>query len=759
MTNNRNRGASASAREISSLRDHESQIRAIVDTVVDGIITIDQIGTIETFNPAAERIFGYALNEVVGQNVKMLMPAPYQGAHDGYLQSYMTSGEAKVIGIGREVTGLRKDGSTFPMELIINEMKVGGKRKFTGIVRDISERKQTEGTLSDIMTAVQNSQLVTEFEMDGTIITANDLFCDALGYQLEEILGKHHSLFLSTEDAESADYKNFWNALKRGEFQAAEFRRIGKGGKEVWLQATYTPILDSNGKPLKVVKFATDISDTVIYRNRIKDSEARTLAIVDTVVDGIVTIDARGTIETFNPAAATLFGYAREEVLEQNIKMLMPEPYHSEHDGYLLNYQVSGEAKVIGIGREVTGRRKDGSTFPMELAVSRMEVSGVQMFTGIVRDITDRKEAERAKSEFVSTVSHELRTPLTSIKGSLGLIRSGAIGELPEKMRAMLDIAYNNSDRLVLLINDILDMEKISAGKMDFIMAPTDVVSLIDEAVEANQGYGDEYGVTFVKVASDIAALVQGDKGRLMQVLANLMSNAAKFSPDGERVELSITRNENLIRIAVKDKGPGVPEDFKKTIFQKFSQADSSDTRKKGGTGLGLSITKAIVEQHGGTVGFETETGKGSTFFFELPELVKPAAINEALLQKTDDDGLFRILHIEDDESILQVVSALLADFADIVYARSLVDANRLLEQEPFDLVIMDLILPDGDGETLLPKLDNPAGKSVPVIIFSAKDVSRKTGDSIKAVLVKSRTTNDVLLDTIRSTLEAGSKR
>ncbi len=739
-----------------SLRDREQRMSAILNNVVDGIVTIDKKGTIETFNPAAEMIFGYASFEVIGKNVKCLMPEPYHGEHDGYLKNYNDTGEAKIIGSGREVIGQRKDGSTFPMELAVSDMNVSGVRMFTGIVRDITERKQAEQSL--------------------------------------------------------------------------------------------------------------------------RDREQRMSAILNNVVDGIVTIDKKGTIETFNPAAEMIFGYASYEVIGKNVKCLMPEPYHGEHDGYLQNYHDTGEAKIIGTGREVIGQRKDGSTFPMELAVSAMDVSGVQMFTGIVRDITDRKQADLAKAEFVSTVSHELRTPLTSIKGSLGLIRSGALGALPDKLGSMLNIAYNNSERLVLLINDILDMEKIQAGKMDFHMQAIEVASLLKSAMEANKGYGDEHGVTFGCECFDDTIKVLGDKDRLMQVLSNLMSNAAKFSPEGEQVDLSVARRGDTIRMSVKDSGPGIPEEFRKSIFEKFSQADSSDTRQKGGTGLGLSISKAIVEQHGGSIGFDTVTGKGATFYVDLSEFAEQAEIlppeageggryriliceddveiatileqmlgyagyrtrtartaaqAKNLLQELDFDAMtldlglpdqngisllqelrshprtldlpiivisatamegkqelngdainiidwiekpfdtqglidrlgeaikrpagarVRILHVEDDDSILEIIATLIADTADIVSATTISKARMLLQHEVFDLVILDLTLPDGDGETLLPLLNKAGAPSTPVIIFSAREVSRDVAKTINAALVKSQTSNEDLLNTIRATIEA----
>ncbi len=234
-------------------------------------------------------------------------------------------------------------------------------------------------------------------------------------------------------------------------------------------------------------------------------------------------------------------------------------------------------------------------------------------------EIAERKKAENVKQEFTSTVSHELRTPLTSIKGSLGLIRSGAAGVLPDKVQSMVDIAYANCDRLVMLINDILDIEKITAGKMGLRMQQTKVVRLVEEAIKANKGYGDEHGVTFITTEMDEQVFVYGDADRLMQVLSKLMSNAVKFSPQGAQVELSVVRDGDSTHISVKDSGIGIPEEFRERIFGKFSQVDSSDTKSKGGTGLGLCISKAIVEQHGGTIGFDSEMGVGSTFFFTLP--------------------------------------------------------------------------------------------------------------------------------------------
>lgn len=613
------------------------------------------------------------------------------------------------------------------------------------------------------------------------------------------------------------------------------------------------------------------ISTSIALNSR----EAHLRAVLDTVVDGIISIDAYGTINTVNPSAERIFGYRQTELIGKNVRILMPEPYTSAHDSYLTNFVHSGEAKIIGIGREVVGKRKDGSTFPMELAVSEMRQNGQRMFVGITRDITDKKQAEKLKAEFISTVSHELRTPLTSIKGSLGLIRSGAIGELPGKLKPMFDIAYNNSDRVIRLINDILDIEKISAGKMDFMMETINLRTLLEQAIDANKGYGLEHQVHYVITQSHDNAFIKGDPHRLMQVMANLMSNAAKFSPPNATVAMALTPIENGFRISVSDRGPGISKEFQSRLFERFVQADSSDTRQKGGSGLGLSICKAIVESHGGTIGLQTEPGAGSTFHVDFPSL-QPfeysssesenrtphriliceddpdiLALLEFMLQQDgfitdcarsaeqakkllnehnydamtldiglpDQNGILFIkelrecpetsdlpiivvsaqasetmnelqgnaigvvdwlnkpisqerlseslrrairssvgadaiiLHIEDDPDIIKVVSTVIGDIAKVISATTLTEARKRLGEEVYDLIILDLALPDGDGEQIIPFMNMTGKKSTPVIVFSAKEISGNTIEGIKAMLVKSRTTNEALRETIRASI------
>jgi signal transduction histidine kinase len=233
------------------------------------------------------------------------------------------------------------------------------------------------------------------------------------------------------------------------------------------------------------------------------------------------------------------------------------------------------------------------------------------------------EKANLAKSDFLATVSHELRTPLTSIRGALALIAGGVAGELPAAAKPLIDIANKNSERLILLVNDILDMEKIEADKMEFNVRPVMLMPLLLQALEGNRAYAEQYKVGFVLDGDSLSgAMVGVDSDRMMQVMTNLLSNAAKYSPAGGKVLVAAARIGGLIRVTVADNGAGIPEEFRARIFQKFAQADSSDSRKKGGTGLGLSIVKALVEKMGGAVGFDSQPGVQTAFYVELPEWV-----------------------------------------------------------------------------------------------------------------------------------------
>ncbi|XZG70332.1 PAS domain S-box protein [Chitinibacteraceae bacterium HSL-7] len=348
-----------------------------------------------------------------------------------------------------------------------------------------------------------------------------------------------------------------------------------------------------------------------------REQAEQTSAVLENLIDGVITIDRHGIMTQLNPAAESVFGYARADLLGQNVSMLMGEPERSAHDSYLASYLAGGGAHIIGYGREVNGRRSDGSMFPLELSVSACSHRNEPIFIGVVRDISERKRIERMKGEFVSTVSHELRTPLTAINGALGLLCGGAAGALPETAKQMLHLAKMNGERLALLINDLLDMEKLAAGKMQFQLEALDLAAEVETACAANRHYAEQYDVRYAARVTHAYASLDGK--RLQQVLANLMSNAAKFAPAGSTVDVVVSENEGWVEIAVSDHGLGVPETFRTQLFQKFLQADASDSRQKGGTGLGLAISRELVERMGGDIRYETTPGGGATFVIAFP--------------------------------------------------------------------------------------------------------------------------------------------
>lgn len=355
------------------------------------------------------------------------------------------------------------------------------------------------------------------------------------------------------------------------------------------------------------------------FINDIKENNRHTETVIENVVDGIITIDTKGIVLSYNRAAEIIFGYSRDEIIGQNVNKLMTEVDFRNHDQHLNKYINSPHIKVIGINREIKGLRKNGEIFPVEIGVSEIQRNNQRLFIGIIRDVSEKYKAEKIKREFVSTVSHELRTPLTAMQGAVTLISSGVLGELPEQASGLLVSAKRNGDRLLALINDLLDMDKIIEGKIELNIEPHDVQKRIDEAIEANVDYAKRFSVKINKSGDFTPYNINVDSMRFQQILSNFISNACKFSSRESEIDVGVEKlNDTTIRVFVTDYGTGIPDSFKEKIFTKFSQADSSDTRQKGGTGLGLAISKDLIELMSGTIGYNSKKDSGSTFYVEL---------------------------------------------------------------------------------------------------------------------------------------------
>jgi PAS domain S-box-containing protein len=479
---------------------------------------------------------------------------------------------------------------------------------------------------------------------------------------------------------------------------------------------------------------------------RLEDLTVRQDSIFNSAKDGILTLREDGQIETLNAAAARMYGYEPEELAGSPVAILYEtRPEQAEVDSFLKAVQRRRKGDV-GRVQEFSGRRKDGSTFPADVAVSPVRLADGIRYVAVIRDVTERKQVDQMKTEFVSTVSHELRTPLTSISGSLGLLKGGAAGELPERAMRLITIAHSNSERLVRLINDILDIEKIESGQMSFAVQPVELGAALEQAIEANRGFADSLDVQLVLEPVAGPALTLADPDRLMQVITNLLSNAAKFSPAGEQVTIGLAALADHHRITVADRGPGIPDEFKSRIFSKFAQADASDTRAQGGTGLGLSIVREIVARFGGSVGYEDRQGGGTVFRVDLPKYVPQGA------HTAGPAGEPTLLHIDDDPDVLRVVASAFEGRARVTSAQTLDDARELLGGCGFDLIILDIALGQGSGLELLPQIHQLPCRA-PVVLFTAQDADDQLAGQVDAVLTKSRASLKLLVETVEGLL------
>jgi len=491
--NHRRRAAEASHRVTADQSSARAErLDAIFNTAVDGIIVINDQGIIEAVNHGAERLFGYPASEAIGRNVNMLMPPPYHAEHDGYLQRYQSSGQAKIIGIGREVTGRHRDGRTFPLHLSVGEMTIGGERKFTGMLHDLSAR-----------------------------------------VRLEE---------------------------------------------------------------------------------QLRSSESRWRSIIGSAVDGIIVIDQFGRIEAFNPAAERLFGYSEGDVLGQNVNLLMPSPYHEEHDRYLARYLATGTAKIIGLGREVTGRRKDGTTFPVHLSVGEFTLGGERKFTGILHDLSTRVQMEEqlreraalAKlGEMVAVIAHEVRNPLAGIRGAVQMIGTQLAPE--SRNASMMKEIVTRIDSLNEMMKDLLLFARPPQPRP----TPTEIVPLVQ--MTANLLTQDPALQGLQVDVDGSSPAIPADPEMLKIVFQNLIVNGAHAMGGRGRIRVDIRTVDTVCLIAFTDHGPGIPPEVRDKIFTPFF------TTKSKGSGLGLPTAKRLIEAQNGQISIECPPAGGTTVTVTLP--------------------------------------------------------------------------------------------------------------------------------------------
>ena len=472
----------------------------------------------------------------------------------------------------------------------------------------------------------------------------------------------------------------------------------------------------------------------IVRRARERGEEAArgrefVLAVMNSAREGIISVDTQGRVEYANPASCELLGYALDEIRGGNFHDLV---HHTRADGNPFPREECPihETMVDGTEQEIDDDlfwRHDGTSFPVLYKSSRIDSESDSGVVITFTDITERRRIEKTKDELVSVVSHELRTPLTSIRGSLGLIAGGAVGEIPAEAERMIDIALTNTDRLVRLINEILDIERIESGRVEMSRRVCDSGDLMRHAAETMAAQAEAEG-TWIEVEPCWVPL-WADPDRITQTLINLLSNAVKFSPPGAPVLLTASRVENEIRFDVIDRGRGIPADQLESVFERFGQVDASDSREKGGTGLGLPIARSIVHQHGGRMWAESEPGSGTRMSFTLPAV----ASSQPFVDDEDHDGALALV-IEDDADLTRILETLLsAHGIQVRTAPGATEAVRLLGIRRPDLIVLDLSLPDADGSELVRWMRGQVELvDVPLAVYTVRDLTEADREQLR---------------------------
>ena len=614
---------------------HGSTAVAIIATSTDGIISL--------FNSGAEAMLGYSADELVG----LQTPAIFHDLDEvqGHARSLQLEFGESIAGFdvfvhmtrlnGHEVrawTYIRKDGARIRVNLTITALHdaKGLINGYMGIANDISEYSALQRQLSISQLSFLNAFATAAHGMaivspQGTWLDVNISLCEILGYSHDDLL-KTDFQHITHPDDLSADLELVQQCLS-GVISSYELekRYIHSSGATIYALLSVSLVRDDEQEPLYFISHIQDFSSRHAAQQRLLEREHQLQTVVDTVVDAIITINAEGKIESFNHAAEELFGYLEHEVQNQSLKLLLPHGAPLPRQALFMRSDRTGSLSPLP---EIEGRRADGSHFWMEVQIAKLASFDESRQVVVVRDITVRRRVERMKEEFISTVSHELRTPLTAIVGSLDMVVTGVVGELNADQEKLLTIAQRNSQRLSYLINDLLDMDKLVSGNIEMDIEAHELAPIVAESISLNSSYASQFGVSY-QYSGSCSDEVMTDSARLQQVLANFLSNAAKFSPENSMVDVVVSDCGPYARISVMDRGVGIPEAKWFQLFAKFSQLDSSDARQRSGTGLGLAITKALAESMHARVGYEPRKPFGSVFYIELLKKTPAPMIND----------------------------------------------------------------------------------------------------------------------------------
>ncbi len=743
------------ARRVSA--DSEARIRTILNTVHDAIVVIDERGRIFGVNPAAERMFGWTEAELQTQTVSVLMPEPFSTEHDGYIAAYRRTRVPRILGQVREVQGRRRDGTVFPLELTVDEARLaGGGLMFAGVLRDLSERRQLE-TEREVTVLRYHSAVgvlaegIVVQDASGKVVDCNPAAELILGIPRERIL-------------QLADPEFGWSGVREdnSEFSkedhpALQTLRTGLPVRNVvfglrrrsglrWLLINSAPMRDKQGHVVGVVSSFTDITRRKDAERRLRESEERLRDFLDSAGDLIVSTDPGGRIIFANRAWRDTLGYQedRQVVGRPLVDFLAPDCVATCAAAF--SRVLAGEA-VRDL--EATFVSKDGYRIQVSgTSNARMEDGRAVATRSIFRDVTELRSAlemlmearnaaeqgNRAKSEFLANMSHELRTPLNSVIGFANVLLKNKAGNLAPQDVQFLQRIHQNGRHLLALINTILDLSKIEAGRMELLLADVALEELVPETMALLHGQVEGRPVELrVEVPGGLRPL-RTDSGKLKQVIINLLGNALKFTERGTVTVRVVAGPDGAAeRLEVQDTGIGIPKDRQQAVFVAFQQADNTTSRRFGGTGLGLTITRSLLDLLGYSVSLDSEVGVGSTFRIHF----KPVAPAPGALQPADEGadavtevpaGHPVVLVIDDDPDARLLLTQYVRDAGcAVVTASGGASGLKLAREHRPALITLDVMMPQMNGLEVLEALQaDPVTASIPVVIVSIVGTDQK---------------------------------
>jgi PAS domain S-box-containing protein len=709
-------------------RDSEARMSGVVHSAVDGIITIDEKGLIESFNPAAEKLFGYMAAEAIGQNVKLLVPEPFQGEHDSYLANYLSIGRAKIIGIGREVEGRRKDGSTFPLNLSISQFLLGQRRYFTGIVRDITERRLAEEALRESeqkfrVLADAIPQLAWTARADGFLEWYNRRWYEYTGTTPQQMEGWG---WQSVHDPQALPMvMERWKAsIASGEPFEMVFPLRGADGRFRSFLTRVQPLKDAQGRVTQWFGTNTDVDQIKRAEDALRESEQRMQLATEATEVGIwewnvITGEVRWDAQMFRifGIAPTKDGFVQYSTWSESV---VPEDLPKQEEVLQDTIRRLGHST-----RTFRIRRRDDGECRYIHAVEaiRTDAQGqAQWLVGTNLDITERKQADdalkesdRRKDEFLATLAHELRNPLAPIRNGLQIMRlSSDNPEAVEQARIMMD---RQLGQMVRLVDDLLDVNRIGRGKLELRKSRVELAAVLNNAVETSRPIIETGGQQFTVSLPSQPIFLDADMTRLGQAFTNLLNNAAKFSEPGGRIELTAERQGSDVVVRVTDCGIGIPPEMLHKIFDLFTQVDRSLERARGGLGIGLTLVKRLVEMHGGSVEARSDgPGRGSEFVVRLPILIESpkVAVPEQSPEQPARTAL-RILVVDDNHDLARSLAKLLKLIGNETHiAHDGLEAIELAARVSPDVVLMDIGMPKLNGYDAARRIrEQPWGKEL----------------------------------------------